>query len=132
MEQEMPVILIDVKSETELLGISEYVNSDFQDGHPLVRGEIKPWLGFRFVRANLTSTGGFPRGAALVVPGTDQVSLPAFFPSGLARGVWTEFYGDIDIAKDKSHSTSIFGEACSAVVRVNEDKCFQMRVDHSP
>lgn len=132
MEQEMPVILLDVKSETELLQISEYVNSDFQDGHPLVRGEIKPWLGFRFVRANLTSSRGFPRGSSLVVPGTDQVNLPAFFPSGLARGIWTEFYGDISIAKDKSHSTAIFAEACSAVVRINEDKCFQLGVDHSP
>lgn len=132
MEQEMPVVLLDVKSETQLLNIEEYTNSDYQDGHPLVRGEIKPWLGFRFVKANLTSPRGFPRGSSLVVPGTDQVSLPAFFPSGLHRGVWTEFFGDIGPRRDKKMSTQIYAEACSAVTRVDEKKCFQMQVDHSP
>lgn len=131
---EMPIVLIDPVSETELLSIEEYVNQDYNDGRPLARGEIKPWLGFRFIRANLASAGGYPRGSQLVVDSgdADTLYLPAFVPSGLARGVWTEFYGDIDVAKDKSHSVAIFAEACSAVVRTNEDKCFQLTVDHSP
>jgi hypothetical protein len=130
MEAEMPVWLLDPQSETELLQIEEYVDSDFQDGHPLVRGEIKPWLGFRFVRANLTSTRAYKNGAPLVVPEAGAVALPVFVPSGLHRGVWTEFYGDIGTRRDKKMSEQVYAEACSAVVRVNEDKCYQVVVKH--
>lgn len=131
MEAEMPICLIDPLSETELLGISEYINADFNESRPLVRGEIKPWLGFRFVRCNLTSSRAYKRGSSLVVPSANHVALPVFVPSGLCRGAWTEFFGDIAVRPDKSYSTQIYAEACSAVVRVNEDKCYQMVVDHS-
>lgn len=130
-EAEMPIILIDPRSETELLQVSEYINSDFQDGHPLVRGEIKPWIGFRFVRANLTSTRAYKRGSALVVPEANAVALPAFVPSGLFRGVWEEFFGSIDQLPGKKFSWQVYAEACSAVTRVHEDKCYQIVVKHS-
>lgn len=132
MEQEQPIVLLDVKSETELLGISEYVDIQKNDFKPLVRGHIGDWLGFHFVRVNLTSSRSFPNGSSLCIPGTDQVNLPAFFPSGLHRGVWVEFFGDIGTRTDKSYSEQIYAEACSAVVRTNEDKCFAIGVDHSP
>ena len=131
IEMEMPVLLLDPLSETDLLGITEYVNSDYQDGHPLVRGEIKPWLGFRFIRCNLTSTRAYPSATDLVVPGSGQISLPCFVPSGLHRGVWTEFFGSIDTLPTKKHSTQVYAEACSVVTRLNEDKCYQLRVYHT-
>ncbi len=131
LDSEMPVVLLDPLSETELFGITEYVNSDYNDDHPLVRGEIKPWLGFRFIRANLTSSGGFPKGSSLVVPAANHVALPAFVPSGLHRGIWTEFWGKVEERSDKQYSTQIYAEACSAVVRTDEAKCFQLVVDHS-
>lgn len=132
MEQEMPIVLLDVKSESDLLQIEEYVKRDFTPDYPLVRGEIKPWLGFRFVCINLTSTSAYLAGATLSIPGTDQVHLPAFFPSGLHRGVWTEFFGDIGPRRDKKLSEQIYAEACSAVVRLDEAKCYAIGVDHSP
>jgi hypothetical protein len=132
MEQEQPIVLLDVKSESDLLSIDEYVKVDYNDFKPLVRGEIKPWLGFRFVRVNLTSTRAFPVGSGLSIPGTDQVNLPAFFPSGLHRGVWREFFGRIGERADLSFDEQIYARACSAVVRTNEDKCFAIGVDHSP
>lgn len=128
---ETPVVLLDPLTETQLFGIDEYVNADYNDSRPLVQGEIKPWLGFRFVRCNLTSSGGYPNGSSLVVPSTDHVALPAFVPSGLHRGVWTEFWGKITERDDKQFSTQIYAEACSAVVRVDEKKCYQLVVDHS-
>ncbi len=130
IEAEMPICFLDPQSETALLNIDEYVNSNFQDGHPLVRGEIKPWLGFRFIRANLTSTRAFKRSASLYQPAAGVISLPVFVPSGLHRGVWTEFYGSIDTLPGKKHSTQIYAEACSAVTRLNEDKCYQMKVKY--
>lgn len=134
MEAEMPVVLLDVKSKQDLLQIEEYVNQDYsgQGWTPLVRGEIKPWMGFRFVCLNLTSSRAYPNGSALCIPGTDQVHLPAFFPSGLRRGVWTEFFGDIGPRRDKKMSQQIYAEACSTVARIREEKCFAIGVDHSP
>lgn len=132
MEQEQPIVLLDIKSETDLLQIEEYKNSDYSGFTPLVRGEIKPFMGFRFVCANLTSAKAFPNGSALVQPGADQVNLPAFFPSGLHRGVWTEFFGDIGPRRDKKMSTQIYAEACSTLTRLDEAKCFAIGVDHSP
>lgn len=132
MEQEMPIILLDVKSQSDLLQIDKYQRIEYNDFKPLVRGEIKPWLGFRFVTVNLTSTRAYPVGSGLSIPGTDQVNLPAFFPSGVHRGVWNEFFGDIGPRRDKKMSTQIYADACSAVVRLDEEKCFAIGVDHSP
>ena len=131
IEAEMPVMLLDPQSETELLGIQEYVNTDYNPGHTLSRGEIKPWLGFRFVRTNLTSTRAYKNGAPLVAPEANAVALPVFVPSGLHRGIWTEFFGDIGTRRDKKMSEQVYAEACSAVVRVNEDKCYQVVVKHA-
>lgn len=131
IEAEMPIWILDPQSETDLLGITEYVNADYNDSKPLMRGEIKPWLGFRFVRANLTSTAAYPTGSSLVIPTAGQVALPVFVPSGLHRGVWWEFMGHIDRRPDKRQSTQIYASACSAVTRVNEDKCYQVIVKHS-
>lgn len=131
IEAEMPIILIDPESETELLQITEYVNSDYQNGHPLTTGEIKPWLGFRFVRTNLTSARAYKRGVSQLVPEAGVVALPAFVPSGLYRGVWTEFFGSVDQLPGKKFSWQIYAEACSTVTRVHEDKCFQIVVKHS-
>ena len=128
---EMPVILIDPLTETQLFNIDEYANADYNDSRPLVQGEIKPWLGFRFVRTNLTSSGGYPNGSQLVVPAANHVALPAFVPSGLHRGVWTEFWGKITERDDKQFSKQIYAEACSAVVRVDEKKTYQLVIDHS-
>ncbi|MEO9625868.1 MAG: phage capsid protein [Qipengyuania citrea] len=132
-EAEMPIMLIDPQSETKLLQIEEYVNKDYTaDGRPpLMMGEIKDWLGFRFVKANLKSRKAFGDTVDLLVPAANHIALPVFVPSGLHRGIWTEFWGKITERNDKKHSTQIYAEACSAVVRTDEAKCFQYVVDHS-
>lgn len=130
IEEEMPIVFIDPLSESDLFGITEYVSADYTPGYALARGEIKPWLGFRFIRANLTSNRAYPGATSLVVPGAGQIALPAFVPSGLHRGVWTEFFGSIDTLPGNKHSTQIYAEACSAVTRLNEDKCYQLQVFH--
>lgn len=131
-EDEEPIMLIDPQSETGLLNISEYVDADFNESRPLVRGEIKPWLGFRFVKANLKSRKAFGEAVDLLIPEANHIALPVFVPSGMHRGVWTEFFGKITERDDKKFSKQIYAEACSAAVRVDEAKCFQYVVDHTP
>lgn len=128
-DEERPIILIGPKQETDLFNISEYVDADYTPGWALARGEIKPWLGFRFVTINFDSKRGYGQlGTTLLRNGNTRL-LPAFQPSGLHRGVWTEFFGHIDMRADKKLNTQIYGEARSAVTRVNEDKCFLLEVN---
>lgn len=129
-DTEMPVMLLTPAAESDLLNINEYINSDFNDGRPLARGEIKPWMGFRFVRFNPDSKNAYPFGGKLTKAGNIR-HLPVFQPSGLHRGVWTEFFGDIGPRRDKKVNTQIYGEARSAVTRVNEGKTFIVDIDES-
>lgn len=124
MKREMPILFLFPQDETDLLSIEEYVNSDYHGARPLEMGEIKPWLGFRFLCIN-PSLEAFPTTYSLLTDGTTR-NLPCFVPSGMHRGIWTEFWGKISERGDKQHSWQVFGEARSACVRTDEDKCFIM------
>lgn len=120
-----PIILLDADAEADLLGIEEYVKLDYGPGAPLATGELKPWLGFRFMQAELDDPAAYPRSHQLFnVGGVHR--LPAFVPQGLHRGVWTEFFGKVSERSDKQHSWQFFAEAESAVVRVKEDLCWYL------
>lgn len=125
IEEEEPILLVTPHQQANLMGIAEYKNADFNKDRPLVRGELKPFMGFRFVLFNPDSPRAYRLGGALTKPSTQRL-LPCFVPSGLHRGVWTEFWGKIDQRPDKEYATQIFGKARSAVVRTDEAKCYIM------
>lgn len=129
-EETMPFMLITPRQESDLLKIPEYKNADFNPGYPLVRGEIKGFMGFRFVTFNPDSSRAYPLGGPLTKSGSTR-RLPVFDPMGLHRGVWTEFFGDIGPRKDKKLNTQVYGEARSAVVRCNEDYCYILECTES-
>lgn len=129
VDEEMPIILLGPRQQTELFKIPEYVDADFTPGYTLARGEVKSWLNFRFISINFDSKRGYGKLGTTLLRDGDTRLLPAFQPSGLHRGVWTEFFGHIDMRPDKKLNTQIYGEARSAVTRVNEDKCFLLEVD---
>lgn len=122
--KESPIILIQPEDESALLNINEYVNQDYTGARPLETGEIKPWLGFRFMPVNPdqeslpTSYGNFFTDAGV----TRQ--LPVIFPSGLHRGRWVEFMGKITQRDDKDFSWQYWGAARSAAVRTDEDLAY--------
>jgi hypothetical protein len=122
--RERPVILLMPEDETALLNIAEYKNSDFNESKPLANGEIKPFMGFRFFSFN-PDTDSLPLsfGNYFASGGTVR-RLPAFFPSGLHHGIWTEFWGKIEQRPDKQYSEQIYGEARSAIVRTDENLAF--------
>jgi hypothetical protein len=122
-KKEKPIILIDADAESDLLQINEYVNVDYNNDKPLVDGEIKPWMGFRFLDANLGDVEAYPNSASLFqVGGINR--LPVIVPSGLHRGIWVEFFGKIDVLPTKQYSEQIYAEAESAVVRTDEKKAW--------
>lgn len=122
MQLEKPIILLDPDAESDLLNIQEYVNLDYGNGGaPLATGEIKPWLGFRFMSVNLNDATAFPRAASFFrVGGLNR--LPVVIPSGVHRGVWTEFFGRITERDDKQFSEQVYSEAESTSVRTDDKK----------
>jgi hypothetical protein len=122
-KREQPIILLDADAESDLWNIDKYVNFDYQGSKPLVDGELKPWMGFRFITANLGDSEAYPEAAALFqVGGINR--LPVIVPSGLARATWVEFWGKVDPRPDKQYSEQIYAEAESAVVRTDEKKAW--------
>ncbi|MFD1034150.1 phage capsid protein [Sphingomonas hankookensis] len=124
-EESSPIILLDPDAESDLFSIEEYIKLDYGDGAPLSRGEIKPWLGFRFMKASLGNKKAYPRSWQLFNQGGIN-RLPVFLPEGLHRGVWTEFFGRVTERDDKQFSWQFYAEAESAVVRVKEELCWYL------
>lgn len=122
LKREMPVLFLYPEDETDLFNIEQYINYDYTGQKPLEMGEIKPWLGFRFFCIN-PSEEAFPDSYKNLIDGVTR-RLPAFVPSGVHRGIWTEFFGKIEELPTNQYSTQIYGESRSAVTRTDEDKCF--------
>ena len=127
IESEKPIMLLTPGAESSLLQIEEYKNIDYNGDKPLMNGEIKPWMGFRFISVNLGSKKAFPRSADLTKSNGVR-SLPVYLPSGIHRGVWEEFFGRVTERDDKQFSKQVYGEACSRVVRLHEDKAYLMDI----
>lgn len=128
-ETEMPILMIDNQGLIDLQNITEFANWEYSEDRPLARGELgsaRGFLGFRYIRMNLLSARAYPSAPGTIVPAAGQISLPAFVPSGLHRGVWTEFFYRQGENPAKKHQMQQYAEACSAITRVDEKKCFQM------
>lgn len=123
-KKENPIILLDADAESDLFGINEYKSFDYNGSKPLVDGELKPWMGFRFLTANLGDAEAYPEAAALFTVGGIN-RLPVIVPSGVARVTWVEFFGRAGTPMpDKQWSEQIYAEAESTVVRTDEKKAW--------
>lgn len=123
MMREQPIMLLMPEDETDLLQIPEYKSHDYNGSKPLENGEIKPFMGFRFFPIQ-PDAESMPKSYANFFSDSNATrNLPVFVPSGLHRGIWVEFWGRITERDDKNFSGQFYGEARSAIVRTDEDKC---------
>lgn len=122
MQREKPIIIVQPKDVSALLNINEYKSFDYNGSKPLVDGELKPWMGFRFIEFT-PDAESLPTSFANMDTGVFR-QLPVIVPSGMHRGTWLEFRGSIDERSDKGHSMQFWGAARSACVRTDEDKAF--------
>lgn len=125
--REAPIIILHPEDESDLLGIEEYVNQDYTGARPLENGEIKPWLGFRFLPVN-PDANSLPKSyASFFTDAGATRNLPVVFPRGMHRGVWEEFTGKVSELPGKEYSTQYWGAARSACVRTDEDLAYIIR-----
>lgn len=124
IQREKPIILLCPEDESALLQIPEYKSHDYNGSKPLVEGEIKPFMGFRFFSITPDAESMPESYANFYTDAGVTRQLPCFVGSGLHRGSWVEFWGKISDRNDKNHSQQFYGEARSAVARTDEDKCF--------
>jgi hypothetical protein len=123
-QREKPIIVLQPEDVTDLMEIPEYKSFDYNGSKPLVDGELKPWLGFRFLEFTADSESLPLTWASWFTDSGVTRQLPVIVRSGMHRGVWAEFEGSIDDRADKNHSTQFWGRARSACVRTDEDKAF--------
>jgi hypothetical protein len=133
MESEIPEMPVTAAQIEDLLNIPEVRSRDFNplEKAALQEGKVATFMGFRFVPVEFGNPKAFPKGAELTVDGQGNRLVPVYVPSGLHRGVWLEFESHIDLRPDKNHSTQVAGYECSAVTRLDEDKCFLIRCKES-
>lgn len=120
-QREQPIILLDADAESNLFAIEEYKSFDYNGSKPLVNGELKPWMGFRFLSANLGSAEAYPESYAFFKPATVN-RLPVIIPSNMTRGTWVDAFIRTAPMPDKQWSEQIYAEAESAVTRTEDLK----------
>lgn len=122
IQREQPIILLQPEDATALMSITEYKSFDYNGSKPLMDGELKPWLGFRFMMF-YADAESLPSSYTNIQAGAYR-QLPVIVPSGMHRGKWIEFRGKISERDDKGMSQQFWGAARSACVRTDEDKAF--------
>jgi hypothetical protein len=121
---EQPIILLDADAESDLMNIDKYQNIQYNGTKPLTTGELVPWMGFRFIQANLGDSAAYPTAYSFFKPGSYN-QLPVIIPSGIYRGTWVEFFGKAGTPMpDKQWSEQIYAEAEEAFVRTDEAKAW--------
>lgn len=127
LEREQGLFMIVTAEEIDdLLAIDEFINFDYGVNKALEHGEIRDWLGFTFIPAELDDSEAYPKGSQLLHNSSGHRRLPIWVPSGMQVNTWLEFEGHTDILANMNHSEQIAGYACSGASRTNEDKCFIM------
>ncbi len=124
IQKEKPIIVLHPEAATQLLNITEYKSFDYNGSKPLETGELKPWLGFRFFEFVPDAESLPTTSASLFADAGVTKQNMVIVPTGLHRGVWVEFDGNISPRADKGDSTQFMGKARSACVRTDEDKAF--------
>jgi hypothetical protein len=131
-EMGLPLMIITAKQVSDLLKINELVSRDYNPLNSdtmkaaLLNGKPTEFMGFTFLKSEIGNSKPFPDASTLTLNGSSERLNPVFYPQGMHKGVWTEFFGQITERADKNYSTQVYAETIVAFTRINEDLCFQM------
>jgi hypothetical protein len=117
------VLSINAQMLEELLGVTEVVSADYNSVKALVNGELNTFLGFNFIRTELTPW---------VSEASDYRGSLAIQGSGLGMAVGQDVITRIDERADKSYSTQVYLCMTFGATRVEEEKVVEIACDMSP
>lgn len=123
-ETEKLHMIVTAEEIDDLLSLDQFINGDYSNTKALENGEVRDWMGFRFIPGEIDNPKAYKRGSALAVNGSGHRRLPVWVPSGMHYNTWLEFEGHTDVRSDMNHSEQIAGYAKGAGTRTDEDKCF--------
>lgn len=124
LKREMPIIYVQPEDEAQLLSMEEYKNFDYNGSKPLVNGELKPFMGFRFIGINPDAESLPESYTSFTADGGATRRLPVVFPKGIHLGIWDEFSGYVDRLPTKNQSMQYWGGSRVAGARTDEDLAF--------
>jgi len=117
------VLTINAQMLEELLGVTEVVSADYNQVKALVNGELNTFLGFQFIRTELTPW---------VNESSDYRGAIAIQGSGMGMAIGQDVVTRIDERADKSYSTQVYLSMSFGAVRVEEEKIVEIACDMSP
>lgn len=126
LETDKLIMAVTAEEIDDLLAIDQFTNGNYADNKALEHGEIRSWMGFTFIPAEIDNPKAYPKASKLVVNGLGHRRIPIWVKSGMHYNSWLEFKGHTDILAGMNHSEQIAGYACGRGTRRNEDMCFIM------
>ncbi len=117
------VLVINAQMLEEMLGVTEVVSSDYNMVKALVNGELNTFLGFKWIRTELTPW---------VDQSSDVKGAIAIQGTGLGMAIGQEIITKIDLRVDKSYSTQVYLCMTFGATRVEEEKVVEIACDMSP
>jgi hypothetical protein len=132
--------MVDAQMLEELLGVTEVVSADYNSVKALVNGELNTFLGFNFIRTELTpwvnTFLGFNFIRTELTPWVNESSdyrgSLAIQGSGLGMAIGQDVITRIDERADKSYSTQVYLCMTFGATRVEEEKVVEIACDMSP
>ncbi len=117
------MLTINAQMLEEMLGITEVASADYNTVKALVNGELDTFLGFTWVRTELTPW---------VDEGTDVRGAIAVQGEGVGLALAMDLVARIDERPDKAYSTQVFVAMCFGATRIDDEKVVEVACDMSP
>lgn len=124
LKSEMPIWYIQSEDQADLERMEEYKSFDYNGARPLEDGELKPFMGFRWIPINPDAEALPESNASFFEDGGATRVNPIVFPKGMHLGIWNMFTGYVDRRTDKNQAMQYWGGSRVAGARTDEDCCF--------
>ena len=106
---------------SDLLGIQQLTDADYNSVRALVKGDVDTFLGFKFIICNRLS---FPYGRTSVA--ASFRSIPMWVRSGVVLALSKEINTQITARADKSYATQVYAAMSIGATRMEEAKVVQI------
>lgn len=122
-EDEARFIAVTATQIGNLLGTTEVTSADYNMVKALVKGEVKTFMGFEFIRVSASM---------LAVDANDIRSCIAWAQNGLGLGIASDIKTRVSERSDKNYAMQVFASLGIGATRLDEDRVVQINCDETP